>query len=297
MTDNGKKKRKLRTFSGLTLESFQHPLDQKATDALRRVPGLDKAIAKILEYGLERVLYLENIANNIRVTDKMFPRLYKQLQWGCKILEVDEPELYVTVDPQPNAWTFGHTKPFIVMTSGLIDMLDDEERFFVIGHELGHIKADHLLYNLVARNIAAIVALLGQATLGIGALLAQSAVYALYEWQRNAELTCDRAGLLCVQDLEPPIRTFMKLSGGARELHDEMDKGEFLRQIRAYEDADRSTLNKVYKVLLTASRTHPFAILRAKELDLWHRDGYSDVSKLPIEPLEGDPGETDPTDA
>ena len=286
---NNKKKRKLRTFKGIELDNFQHPRDKQATDALRRIPGFDKAIAKILEYGLERVLYIDNIANNVRVTDKMFPRLYRHLRWGCQILDVEEPELYVTVDPVPNAWTFGHTNPYIVLTSGLVDMLDDEERFFVIGHELGHIKADHLLYNLVARNIAAIVALLGQATLGIGAILAQGAIYAIYEWQRCAELTCDRAGLLCSQDLDPPIRTFMKLSGGARELYDEMDKGEFLRQIRAYEDADRSALDKVYKVLLTAPRTHPFAILRAQELDAWHRVGYSEVSNLEAEPLQEDP--------
>ena len=288
---NGKtaKKRKLRTFSGLTLDSFQHDKDKQATDALRKIPGLDRAIAKILEYGFERVLYLENLASNVRVTEKMFPRLHKQLHWACKILEVDEPELFVTVNPMPNAYTFGHTKPFVVLTSGLLDMLDDEERFFVIGHELGHIKADHLLYNLVARNIAAIVALLGQATLGIGALLAQSAVYALYEWQRNAELTCDRAGLLCVQDLEPPVRTFMKLAGGTKELFGEMDKGEFLRQARMYEDADRSALDKVYKVMLTAPRTHPFAVMRANELDAWHRDGYTAVTDLPAEPIDGDP--------
>lgn len=284
----GTKKRKLRTFKDIDLGDFQHPRDKAATDALRSVPGLDRAIAKILEYGLERVLYIDNIANNVRVTDKMFPRLHRHLRWGCQILDVEEPELYVTVDPVPNAYTFGHTNPYIVMTSGLIDMLDDEERFFVIGHELGHIKADHLLYNLVARNVAAIVALLGQATLGIGALLAQGAVFALYEWMRCAELTCDRAGLLCSQDMDPPVRTFMKLAGGARELYPEMDKGEFLRQIRDFEDTDRSTLNRVYRVLLTVTRTHPFAIQRAKELDLWHRDGYEQVTQLEAEPIAED---------
>jgi hypothetical protein len=66
----------------------------------------------------------------------------------------------------------------------------------------------------------------------------------------------------------------MKLAGGARQLYSEMDKQEFLRQIRAYEDADASTLNKAYKALITAYRTHPFPILRAKELDAWHSSGY-----------------------
>jgi Zn-dependent protease with chaperone function len=278
MSDQPPRKRQLRTFPNLKAADFQHPADVAATDALRRVPGLDLVIKKVMEYGFERVYYLENVADNVRVTDKMFGRLHRSLKWACKILDVAEPELYVTVDPQPNAFTFGHTRPFIVMTSGLIDLLDDEERLFVIGHELGHIKADHVLYTMLAKNIAAIMALIGQATLGIGTLLGQGLVLALNEWYRKAELTCDRAGLLCVQEVQPGLRTMMKLAGGSRSLVAEMDEQEFLRQARAYEDADRSKLDKAYKLLLTAWRTHPFPILRAKELDHWWSNGYESIA-------------------
>jgi Zn-dependent protease with chaperone function len=272
------KKRKLRTYPGLEAAHFQHPADVQATDALRSVPGLDTVVSKIMEYGFERLYYLDNIAGNVRVTKNMFGRLYRSLEWGCKILDVEEPEMYVHVDPVPNAFTYGHTKPFIVLTSGLIDMLDDEERFFVIAHELGHIKADHVLYTVLAKNIASIMTIIGQATLGIGTLLGQGLAMALYEWARKAELTADRAGLLCVQDLDPCIRTFMKLAGGASRLYEEMDQQEFMRQIRAYEDTDRSTLNKAYKVLLTLYRTHPFPILRAKELDEWSGTGFRELT-------------------
>jgi Zn-dependent protease with chaperone function len=271
-------KRKLQTWPGLEAGDFQHPADVQASDALKSVPGLDLVVSKIMEYGFEKLYYLDNIAANVRVTPKMFGKLYKNLQWGCKILGVDEPEMYVHVDPIPNAFTYGHTKPFIVLTSGLIDMLDDEERFFVIAHELGHIKADHVLYTVLAKNIAAIMTLIGQATLGIGTLLGQGLVMALYEWFRKSELTADRAGLLCVQDLDPCLRTFMKLAGGSSRLYAEMDEGEFLRQIRAYDDEDRSTLSKAYKILLTVYRTHPFPILRAKELDEWHTTGYRELT-------------------
>ena len=69
-----KKQRKLRTYPGLGPRDFMHPWDIKATAALHRVPGFDRLIAKVMEYGLERILYLENIADNVRVTEKMFPR-------------------------------------------------------------------------------------------------------------------------------------------------------------------------------------------------------------------------------
>jgi len=276
MSEN--KKKRLHVFRDLNPQDFQHPGDVTATEALKSVPGLDTVVAKVMEYGFERLFYLQNVASNVRVTPRMFSRLYRSLGWGCKILGVEEPELYITTDPVPNAFTYGHTRPFIVLTSGLVDMLDDEERFFVIAHELGHIKADHVLYLVLARNIATIIAMIGQATYGIGTLLGQGLVIALHDWYRKAELTADRAGLLGVQDLDPCIRTFMKLAGGASRLYAEMDRTEFLRQIREYEDADSAKLNKAYKVLLTLYRTHPFPIMRAKELDLWHSTGYRKIA-------------------
>ncbi len=270
-------KRKLRTFPELSPEDFRHPSDSIATGALQKIPGLDKAIAKIMEYGLERLAYLDNTASNVRVTEKMFGKMYQSLKWATRILDMEEPELYISLNPIPNAYTYGHTRPFIVLTSGLVDLLSAEERFFVIAHELGHIKAGHVLYTIMAHNIAQIVAKIGQATFGIGSLLGQGLVYGLLEWHRKAELTADRAGLLCVQNMDCPINTFMKLAGGASTLFDEMDRDEFLRQIDDYEDADRSSLNKAYKFLLTSERSHPYAILRAKELSIWHDEGYQEV--------------------
>lgn len=268
------RKRKLRPLPGLTIDELRHPHDARATEALRKIPGLDKVLAKILEYGLERLYYVDNVASNLRVTPQMFGRLHRSLTWACKILEVPEPELYVTVDPVPNAFTYGHTKPFITLTSGLIDMMSDEELFYVIGHEVGHIKAGHVLYGTMARNVAAVVTLLGQATFGFGALLGQGLVIALYEWYRCAELTADRTALLCVQDIEPARSAFMKMAGGTTRLAAEMDRDEFLRQVRTYEEIDRSSLDKAYKVLMTLWRTHPFSMERAHELEIWFTEGY-----------------------
>jgi Zn-dependent protease with chaperone function len=275
------KKRKLRTYPELERAAFMHPWDIKATAALHRVPGFDKLIAKVMEYGLERVLFLQNIADNVRVTDKMFPRLYRYLQWSCKVLAVPEPEFYVSMDPVPNAYTYGHTRPFIVMTSGLIDLLGEEEQFYAIAHEVGHIKCEHVLYTLVAENLAVLIEMFGKVTLGLGSLLGSALALPLLDWYRKAELSADRAALLAVQDPQVAVRTFMKLAGGAESLNGEMDEQEFLRQIRAYEDRDASNLDRVYKLLITITRTHPFPIMRAKQLDAWITEGgYGQVSGL-----------------
>lgn len=266
-------RRRLRTFPNLDPHQLMHPWDVKATAALGKVPGLQLATRKMMEYGLERLFYLENTADNVRVTDTMFPRLHRYLQWGCKILGVQEPEMYVNMEPVPNAYTYGHTRPFIVLTSGLVDLLDEQERLFVIGHELGHIKFGHVLYTVLAENIRVVIDIIGRATLGVGSLLGTGLALPLLDWYRKAELSADRAALLCTQDEDVAIRTFMKLAGGSRELFAEMDADEFMRQIRHYEEADESSLNKFYKLWLTAFRTHPFPIMRANHLDQWIRSG------------------------
>src|SRR3954466_10559466 len=85
------RRRKLRPLPGLTAAEFQHPSDAIATDALKRVPGLEKVMSKILEYGLERLYYVDNLASNLRVTPAMYGRLHRSLTWACKILDVAEP--------------------------------------------------------------------------------------------------------------------------------------------------------------------------------------------------------------
>jgi len=277
------RKRKLRTFRHLDPESIAHPWDVQALRTLKRVPGLDLLVRKVMEYGLERILYLENIADNVRVTEAMYPKLLRSLRWGCQILGVDEPELYVTVDPVPNAYTYGHTKPFIVLTSGLLDLLDEQELFFTIGHELGHIRFSHVLYTVLAENLKIVLEAVGRATLGLGQLVGISLALPLFDWRRKAELSCDRAGLICVQDPDVPIRVFMKLAGGS-DTNAAMSQAEFMRQIRDYEDANESWLNKAYTIAMTAFRTHPYPIMRAKHLDEWIRSGdYASLTGLELE--------------
>ncbi len=273
---------KLKTFRGLPNASIMHPWDVSASATLGKVPGLELLTRKVMEYGFERVYYLENTADNVRVTSEMFPRLYRYLQYGCKILGVEEPEMYVTMDPEPRAYTYGHKRPFIVLSSGLIDILDEQERFFVIGHELGHIRFGHVLYTVLAENLATILEVIGRATLGIGSLIGFGLALPLFDWYRKTHLSCDRAGVLCVQDRDVPFRVLMKLAGGTEKLVGEMSQSEFMRQIRAYEEADESTLNKAYKVMLTAFRPHPFPILRAKHLDAWIREEASGIAGLDL---------------
>ncbi len=259
-------------------EMFVHPEDYQALKAVKKIPGLEKVTRKFLEIGLERYYYIQNIADNVRVGPNQLKNLYKIFCEMVNILDVPEPELYLRQDPVANAFTFGSEKPYIVLNSGLMDLLTEEELRVVIAHELGHIKADHVLYKMIARIITQLVAMVGQMTFGIGSLLGTGLVVALYKWDRKSELTADRASLLVVQDRDLVVNALMKLAGGSRKVYEQMDKDAFLEQAKAYEDLDDKLLEKVYKFIHLSFRSHPFLVYRAKQIMDWSEgNAYKDI--------------------
>ena len=122
----------------------------------------------------------------------------------------DVPEVFVQSDPRPQATALGVDRPFIVVTSGMLDLLDDEELRFVLLHELGHIQSGHALYTTMLLQLMRMAASLSW--LSVGALGLRGIIGALHERQRKAELSGDRAGLLAVQDSGAGLRVQMRIA-------------------------------------------------------------------------------------
>ena len=168
---------------GLIATSFQHPLDRQATDALRALKGFDWLVGKFLEYGVERFAYEQNLGSNLRIGPRQIPKLYSMLLECCSILDLPEPELYVSQGPV-NAYASGHKNPYIVLQTDLLDVMNDDEVMSVIAHELGHIKCGHVLYHTMARMIGPAIEALGSVTFGIGDIVGMGVEVALLSWQR-----------------------------------------------------------------------------------------------------------------
>src|SRR6266566_2047334 len=258
-----------RRFPGLDATVLQHPYDRAALNTLQKIPGMDIIVRKFIELFPERVAYIQNVAQTVRVTKTQCPELYAQLQEACAILDMRPPELYVAHNPLPNAWTSGHDHPYIVVTSGLLDLMSEDEILGVIGHELGHIKSGHVLYRTMALCIQLLLTIVGDMTLGIGRLVGRSLEAALLEWDRKSEFTADRAAMLVVQDPQVMLSLMMKLAGGTLFQRDEMDAREFLNQANLYEEVDANLLDRVYKFLMVSAVNHPLTILRVREILIW----------------------------
>lgn len=252
---------------GLKADHFRHPLDLKATNALKRIPGLDVIVRQLLGSIGEQFFYLENIASSVLVSEKQLPHLHNLLLSACETLDLEPPQLYVRSSPVPNAYTLAMRgkQPFIVLHTSLVDLLTPEEIQAVIGHELGHLKCEHGVY-LTLANLIILAA--GQFSTW-GALLVQSLQTQILEWVRCAEFTCDRAALLATQDPRVVMSVLMKLSGGSPTLAPQLNLDAFLEQAIAYAQMSSDELGELLKQAQTAQLTHPLPVLRAREIYRW----------------------------
>jgi Zn-dependent protease with chaperone function len=264
-----------RRFPSLGAEAFVSPTDRAALNNLQQMPLLPMLLRKFHEVAVDRVFYVENSAGCVRCGPRQLPTLYRLMQEACAILDMPEPELYLQRHAEYNAYTAGVERPFIVLYSELVEGFSNDELLFLFGHELGHIKCGHVLYQMVGRTLIPLLEALGQATLGIGQLAGIGLVSAFAEWMRQAEFSCDRAGLLACQDTRTAFTAIMKLGGGGTRFDSEMNVDSFLEQARQHADSARpeGIARALLFILYNWQLSHPQVVFRAKGLDEWIQSG------------------------
>jgi Zn-dependent protease with chaperone function len=259
-----------RVLEQISSTSWEHPADRAALAALRRIPVFDEVLKAIFGVVGEKPIRLAFQANAVRVSPKQFPRIHAHYRTVLETLDASaEYELFISQTPLVNAGAYGLDRPFIVLNSGSLGLLDDEELVFLLGHELGHILSGHVLY----RTMTVLLLQLAQQGFPIVGLAARAVLLALLEWGRKSELSADRAGLLVVQNPDAALRSMLKLAGGGRR--EETDLNEFLEQAEEYRKGG-DVADSVFKVLNLMLATHPFHVLRAAELRDWIEAGDYD---------------------
>jgi|GEM_PF-551280 len=203
----------------------------------------------------------------LHLTPRLAPRLHALLQDCGKVLGLKAAaELYIEDSPHRNAWVFspdGVDKLYIVMTSGLVESLEEDELRFILGHEIGHHLFDH-------RRVPVLQLLEHQ-----GGAISPIKRMKLFAWKRNAEISCDRIGLLCARSHEASLRALFKLSSGIHKRLDGFDIGEYAQQFLELQkevEGGVADPNDWYS-------THPFNPVRIQAMQYFHRSTtYRDLS-------------------
>jgi Zn-dependent protease with chaperone function len=259
-------------LSQISSVSWEHPADRAALNSLRALPGFDTVVRRVAGLTGERTVRNLFLGDAVLVGPAQRPALYALYRDVLETLDwpetgAQEPQLYITQSPIVSATAVGFENPFIVISSGTLELLDDDERRFVLAHELGHIMSGHMTY----RTMAVIMIFFGVAVLPfLGAVALLPFQLALLEWYRKSELSADRAGLLATQDPATAFRAHMKLASGGRL--DDLDTTSFFAQGAEY-DATGDLRDSLVKLMLIEARSHPFAVVRGTELRRWIDSG------------------------
>jgi Zn-dependent protease with chaperone function len=259
--------------SKLPPQLYEHPSDTSTLDALQHTAGLETLVRKLNSWGFERLLRVQLTGSYLRATPDSFPDLHATLRKACELLDSPViPDLYLAPG-DINAFTAGVERPLILLYAGAIDLLTPEELLYVIAHEVGHIKSQHVLYYQIAEFIPVIGEIVGAATFGLGEIFSAGLQVALLRWKRMSEYTADRAGLLACKDAEVALRTLMKLAGLPAKSYASVNTEDFIAQAREFQAMDTDKLSTLAKFFSTMGATHPWTVMRAQELLHWVDDG------------------------
>ena len=192
-------------------------------------------------------LFANLLTNSVRVSKEILPKVGKAIEIVFKRIEIENNfNFFVTADNnQANAscsLMSTASRPDIVLTSRLIELLSLEELQFVIGHEVAHYVYQHALYpnhnNVEDRNLK----------------------LNILNLSRAAEISADRIGFLACNSLEDSLRANFKLASGLSDKNFNFKPSTYLDQLRDLEDLGKSS-SELWS-------THPSFLIRMQSL-IW----------------------------
>lgn len=233
---------------------YEYPGDTEARAKLAKMRDLMEFSKDFIARVAEPWLSGELSGDGVRVTATQLPGLFNLVTEVAGLMGVPVPHVFIKQDPFLNAYTHGiGNQAFLAITHSLLEQLECNELRFVIGHEIGHIKSEHVLYTTMASY------LLDEAATRPGHD-ASSLLLELLEWQREAEVTADRAGLLVCGDVRAACVALLTMTVGSRKLAVQMNVDEFV------ENQDLAIEFNPIAGHIELRRTHPFMPKRLKEL-------------------------------
>ncbi|MBW4646534.1 MAG: M48 family metallopeptidase [Goleter apudmare HA4340-LM2] len=243
---------------------YSFSLDQKLRQQLTAM-GPARTISKALVSWAVPIMQQLHMLESIAVGPQQYPTIYALGEDCAHRLGIGVPQIFIQHDSNAGAYTFAmdDVAPIIVLSSEIVESFTLEELKFVIGHECGHIHNLHGVYNTVIEimtNQLAERILRAVPTHGLLEMFIQGGLTIFFKrWSRYAEITCDRAGLICCGDVNAAESAFIKLATGGGASLQNINIEAYRKQI----SRNQSTPIRLIELL----NTHP---LIPKRIDALH---------------------------
>lgn len=116
--------------------------------------------ASIMYFSGSRLSLAVNGAHEIQKADN--PRLYRIVENLAITDGLPTPRVFIMDDPAPNAFATGRNpeNAAVCVTSGLLQIMDDQELQGVLAHELGHIKNYDMRVSMIAFALSAVISII-----------------------------------------------------------------------------------------------------------------------------------------
>ncbi len=190
--------------------------------------------------------WIESTFNGIRLGPKQFPDVWIRAVLAARILGLPKmPDVYISGDSLWNTYTYGtDTSAFIVLGTAILNNFQNDDLLFVLAREMGHCRAGHALWKTVTRFLVGDTSTHGILSNGVLNAISlsptkwlQDAVdLPLMAWQRQADITADRAGLLAIGDEAAVRRVLLAWSIKSARLLKQVNIEEWMRQEDASDD-------------------------------------------------------------
>lgn len=223
-----------RHISGDDITDYAYGLDYELHKKLDAIPGLHSFATKFCVTQITRELQRLN-RDAVAVTPTQFPDIYDIACDCADRLGMAVPNIYVVNNPTLNAAAYcaDDIQPVIEINSGSYERLTPGELKAMIGHECGHVQNNHVIYSFLSSQIASIGtnALIAQFAF-LSGILTYGTLAALATWSLASEVTADRAGMICSDDVEDAYRMNAKLMYGATFKEQEIDFKSLEEQLK-----------------------------------------------------------------
>ena len=224
------------------LDKFRYSKDNPAQ---LNIVLKDNPYQKSVESNKENLAKL--LSTSVKVSKEIFPNIAAAIDNVFKRLKIQNNfSFFVTANHLQtqaacSAMPLSDTAE-IILTSKLVELLDDKELESVIAHEVAHFYYQHALYPEASKSKNRIEFL------------------NLLNFSRAAEISADRVGFLGCESLEHSLRAMLKLTSGLSDKHLKFNFSIYLDQLRELKEV-KGDKNQLYS-------THPNFLNRMQAL-IW----------------------------
>ncbi len=224
------------------LDKFRYSKDNPAQ---LNIVLKDNPYQKSVESNKENLAKL--LSTSVKVSKEIFPNIAAAIDNVFKRLKIQNNfSFFVTANhlqtqAMCSAMPLSDTAE-IILTSKLVELLDDKELESIIAHEVAHFYYQHALYPEASKSKNRIEFL------------------NLLNFSRAAEISADRVGFLGCESLEHSLRAMLKLTSGLSDKHLKFNFSIYLDQLRELKEV-KGDKNQLYS-------THPNFLNRMQAL-IW----------------------------